>query len=115
MDFDDDHWITDPRPDLPGSDVYEGLFRLEYPVSGLEPHGLYGTLRGLRCIGAGARRLTSGRSRLTPPPEMGRDVWAEFLEPHRVQLEGLLGRLDDRPAVMTIPSRRRAVLLGKEV
>ena len=114
MDFDDDHWLTDPRPDLPGSDVYEGLFRLEYPVSGNLQHGLYGVLRGLRCIGAGARRLASGAARLTPPSDMDREVWAAFLEPHRGRLADLMGRLEG-PAVMTIPSRRRAVLLGKEV
>lgn len=117
MDFDDDHWLIDPRPDLPGGDVYEGLFLLEHPVSGDEPHGLYGTLRGLRCMGAGARRMSDGRARLTPPPDMGRDVWAEFLEPHRARLADLIGRLDPapEPAPVVIPFRRKAVKLGQEV
>ncbi len=113
MDFDDDHWISDPRPDLPGGDVYEGLFRLEHPISGNDPHGFYGTLRGLRCIGATARRLSGGKVRLARPDDMGRDVWAEFLEPHRQRLEDLMGRLEPEPVV--IPFRRRAVRLGQEV
>lgn len=115
MDFDDDHWLTDPRPDLTGRDVYEGLFLLEYPASGQEAHGLYGTLRGLRCLGAGARRTSDGRARLTPPPDMERDVWAEFLEPHRARLADLIGRLDPEPEPVVIPFRRRAVKLGQEV
>lgn len=115
MDFEDDHWTTDPRPDVAGGDVWEGLFCLEYPISGHAAGGLYGTLRGLRCIGAGSRRLASGKVKLVPPPDMDREVWAEFLEPHKGHLADLLDRLDAPTPTPTMPRARRAVLLSREV
>jgi hypothetical protein len=118
MDFESEHWLTDPRPDVGGGDVWEGLFSLEFPISGHDAGGLYGTIRGLRCLGAGSRRAANGTIRLLPPADMDREVFAAFLEPHRDHLADLLGRLDDEPEpapVLTMPRRRRAVLLSKEV
>lgn len=84
--------MHDPRPDLTeDSAAWHTLLGLAYP-SAVNPHGLYGLLRGLRCLGA---RLTRGQStyRLLPgdidPDEYTayRDSW---IAAHRERLPILL-------------------------
>lgn len=84
--------LHDPRRDLAeDSAAWNALLELAYP-SAANPHGLYGLLRGLRCLGA---RLTRGQStyRLLPgdinPDEYAayRDSW---IAAHRERLPILL-------------------------
>ncbi len=103
-----DELAGDPRPDLPGSELWTRLLATAHELDGPDPAGLFGALHGLRCCGAilEARR---GRWRLAPTldpterlsrwhdrPAWGADA-AVWLAPHRDRLRRLLDTLEPPP------------------
>ena len=89
----------DPRPDLTDDHrEWACLLATQYERDGTNPHGLYGTLHGLRCEGA---RLVLDRGRLRlEAGEIGdleypllRNLW---LLPRRDELTALLAAVAQR-------------------
>jgi len=91
------HWAADPRSDLADDSAHWlALLRIAWVVDGRDPNGVFGVLRGLRCLGA---RLTRGGEgcewRIIPPPGVSeRGLVVEWLEPHAPLAVDLLTRLD---------------------
>lgn len=92
----------DPRPDLPGSDLWERLLHL--PLDADDPQGVYGRLLAARACGA-VLDLRAGRWKLAPTldPTERVSVWATradwdrdaatWLQPKCREIVTLLGRL----------------------
>jgi hypothetical protein len=59
----------DPRPDLPGSELWTRLLQLA-PGDADDPHGVYGRLLGARACGA-VLQLAAGRWKLAPTIDPG--------------------------------------------
>jgi hypothetical protein len=98
----------DPRPDLTDDAMHwRRLLELAWHRDGNDREGLYGVLRGIRCLGV---RLTPGKgtlrlqARVEPPGEP--PLWAtreqygaeraRWLEPHRETLVVLLAHAFDK-------------------
>jgi hypothetical protein len=87
---------ADPRPDLVAdSPLWQRLLGLAYDRDGADPRGLFGSLHGLRCLGAGLV-AEEGRARLVPG-ELSAEEYAaereEWLVPHAAALTALLRAL----------------------
>ena len=87
-----DWWQFDPRPDIADDhELWSKLLMNARALYGNDPHGLYGALHGLRCLGA-CLTLQGDVLRLS-----GGDIGAEYpklretwLVPHAEQLRRLL-------------------------
>lgn len=90
----EEHWTADPLAGLDESAherdgrAWEALLAAAFALDGCEPDGLFGRLRGLRCLGARLRG-----ERLVPPIEMDFEEQDDVLRSHRGGLLGLLRKV----------------------
>jgi hypothetical protein len=95
-------WGMDPRrEDLPvDSGLWSAALARCYDLDGDDPDGLFGALRGMRCLGARLEETASG-VRLRPG-ELSRTEYAElrerYLMPHAPLVERLLAGLTPQSA-----------------
>lgn len=93
------HWLTDPLAGLDAAAhsrdgaAWEEAFRVKYPASGRDPDGLYGVMRGLRCLGVALRPNRAGGYRLAPPPDMDHEELEALAGRHLAGCLELAGRL----------------------
>jgi hypothetical protein len=88
--------ISDPRPDLPTeSAAWSKLLGLAYQLPEEDMDGVYGTLLGLRCLGASLVRDGTrwGIQRGEIPEAEYQAIRTEYLLPVKEKIMGLFGRL----------------------
>jgi hypothetical protein len=80
--------------------LWTAVLAWTYDLDGAEPDGLFGALRGMRCLGARLEETAAG-VRLCPG-ELSRSEYAElrtrYLMPHARLVERLLAELSPRNA-----------------
>src|SRR5262249_20629525 len=86
---DRERWGCDPRPDLAAdAGLWRVLLPAAYAIDGADPHGAFGVLHGLRCLGAGIA-VVRGRPSLVA----GEIDRMEYEELRRAYLWPRLGEL----------------------